>query len=235
MSNTFVENKPAGVNEKVLKWVKQNFLALLVFVLVLAIVIGIFVYSNRYPEKITAFENWGYLGAFLLSMLTTATVILPFPGIVLLFAMGATFNPAFIGLAAGVGGTIGEMTSYLLGYSGRGVVKNIKFYDQAVLWLKKWGSLTVFVFATTPLPFDILGIGAGVLRFPVWKFLIACWAGKTIIYLAMAFAGKWGWHSFLSGTLLTLPAVIAILAALVVLGLLLLALFLEQWAWKRGN
>ena len=93
----------------------------------------------------------------------------------------------------------------------------------------------VFVFATTPLPFDILGIGAGVLRFPVWKFLLACWAGKTIIYMAMAFAGAWGWQSFLSGTLLTLPPVITVLAALGVLVLLLLALFLEWWAWKRGS
>ena len=236
MSNTVIDNEPAGVEkEGWLHWLKRNFFALIIFLLVMAIVVGLFIFSHRYPEKIAAFENWGYLGAFLLSIITTATVILPFPGIVLLFAMGAAFNPIFIGLAAGVGGTIGEMTAYLLGYSGRGVMKNIRFYKQSVLWLKKWGSLTVFVFAATPLPFDVLGIGAGALRFPVWKFLIACWAGKTIIYVAMAFAGDWGWEAFLTGRLLSSPVAISVLSALGALALLVLALFLERWAWKRGR
>ena len=214
---------------------KTNYLSLLTLFLVVAIFVSLFLFFYRYPEKIEAFESLGYLGAFLICLITNATVILPFPGIVLIFALGAAFNPLLIGLAAGIGGTIGEMTAYLLGYSGRGVVKNVKFYDRAAQWLKRWGSLTVFVFAATPLPFDVLGIAAGLLRFPFWKFFIACLFGKTLIFIVMALAGAWGWEAFLTGTLFTSPVPIAILAVLGVLVLLALALIVENWTWKRGR
>ncbi len=208
---------------------------MLALFLVVAIVVSLFLYFYRYPEKIEQFENLGYLGAFLISLITNATVILPFPGILLFFAMGAAFNPLFVGLSAGIGGTIGEMTAYLLGYSGRGVVKNIWFYDQAVQWLRKWGSLTVFVFALTPLPFDVLGIGAGILRFPFWKFFVACLFGKTILYIVMAGMGALGWEAFITGRLLDSPVLIIVLAVLGVLALLAVAFAIKKWMWKRDR
>ena len=45
-----------------------------------------------------------------------------------------------------------------------------------------------------PLVFDLAGIAAGVLRFPFWKFLLACWLGRTILYIGIALAGAWGWE-----------------------------------------
>ena len=195
MNSTDTPQVPVTV--RMASWLKRNYLSLLALFLAVAIVIGLYFFAYRYPDKVTEFESYGYLGAFLISLVTNATVVLPVPGFVLFFALGAAFNPVLVGLTAGVGGTIGEMTAYLLGFSGRGVIKNVKFYDRAVIWLKKWGSLTVFVFALTPLPFDVLGIAAGLLRFPVWKFFIACLAGKTILYIVLALAGDWGWESVL--------------------------------------
>jgi len=217
-------------------WLKRNLVPLFIFLLVIALVAGLFVFAHRYPDKVEEFQNWGYLGAFLISLITNATVILPFPGFVVFFALGAAFNPCFIGLAAGIGGTIGEMTAYLLGYSGRGFVANRRFYDRSVRWLEKWGVLTVFVFALTPLPFDVLGIAAGLLRFPFWKFFVACWLGKTVLYIGMALAGAWGWEAFVSGGLsLASPISVGTLAALAALALLALALIIENWTWKRNR
>ena len=186
-----------AVTVRMVNWLKRNYLPLLALFFAVAIVIGLYFFAYRCPDKVREFETYGYLGAFLISLVTNATVVLPVPGFMLFFALGAAFNPVLIGLTAGIGGTIGEMTAYLLGFSGRGVIKNVKFYDQAVIWLKKWGSLTVFVFALTPLPFDVLGIAAGLLRFPVWKFFAACFFGKTILYIGLALAGAWGWESVL--------------------------------------
>ena len=126
------------------------------------------------------------------------------------------------------------MTAYLLGYSGRTVVENTRFYKQAVRWLNKWGSLTVFVFALTPLPFDVLGIAAGLLRFPLWKFFIAAWLGKTVLCIGLALAGAWGWETFITGGYAS-PVSVALLAALGALILLVLALAIENWTWKRGR
>jgi len=204
--------------------------------LVLALVVGLFVFSQRYPEKVEEFESYGYLGAFLIHLVATATVILPFPGIVLLFSLGATFNPLFVGLAGGVGGGIGELTGYLAGYSGRGIWKDSRVHLNAVAWLKKRGSVVIFVFAATPLPMDVIGIISGNLRFPLWKFFIACWLGKTIQSAAMAYAGAWwGWEAFVSQRWDTKAMWTGGLAGLGILVLLLLALALENWMWNRGR
>lgn len=161
--------------------------------LVIAITATLFFFRGKVAEL----GNYGYLGAFLISLVSNATIILPVPGFLLLFALGATFNPILVGLAAAAGGTIGEITSYVLGYTGRGILENRTLYEKAVHWLKKWGALTVFVFAATPLPLDVMGMVAGVLRFPLWRFIVACWFGKSVKYIAVALAGAWGFQAIL--------------------------------------
>ncbi|MFC2021791.1 YqaA family protein [Chloroflexota bacterium] len=169
---------------------KKKVIPLLTILLVVAITAALFFYRDRVAEL----GNYGYLGAFLISLVSNATIILPMPGFLILFALGATFNPFLVGLAGAAGGTIGEMTCYMLGYSGRGVVQNRRLYDKLVQWLKKWGVLTVFIFAATPLPFDVMGMVAGLLRFPFWKFFLACWFGKAVKYIGIALAGALGWE-----------------------------------------
>jgi len=54
------------------------------------------------------------------------------------------------------------------------------------------GALTVFVLSAIPNPFfDLAGIAAGVLRYPIARFLLFCWLGKTIKTVAFAFAGAY--------------------------------------------
>ncbi|MCX6003011.1 MAG: VTT domain-containing protein [Chloroflexi bacterium] len=144
------------------------------FLLVVGITVALFL--SR--DEITKFGNYGYLGAFLISVFTNATILLPMPSILLIFPLGAAFNPLYVGLAAGFGGAIGEMTAYLAGYSGRGVWHNNPNYLKAVAWLKRWGMLIVFIFSVSPMPLDLMGLAAGNLRFPAWKFFLPCWPGN---------------------------------------------------------
>jgi len=229
MSNAVSHDKPRGVGRG--DWIKRNYVSLLMVSLVIAISVCLFLYRDRVSEL----GNYGYMGAFLICLVSSATVILPVPGILLLFPLAVSFNPILVGLAGGIGGGIGEMTCYIVGYSGRGVVENTRLYNTVVQWLEKWGVLTVFVFALTPLPFDVLGIAAGLLHFPFWKFFIACWLGKTVLFTGMALAGAWGWEAFLTGTFLSSTLSIAALATLGVLLLLALALIIERWTWRRGR
>jgi len=171
-------------------WLTRKVVPLLIILLVIAITVGIFLYR----AKVAELEGYGYLGAFLVSVVSNATIVLPVPGIIIILALGAALPPVLVGLAAGIGAGIGEMTAYMLGISGRGLVENRRLYDRLVGWLNKWGVLTVFIFALTPLPFDPLGIVAGILRFPLWKFFIACWLGKTIQNIIIAYAGLYGWE-----------------------------------------
>jgi membrane protein YqaA with SNARE-associated domain len=179
-------------------WFKKNLVPILTLLFVIGISVGIFIFYRSYPERLETLESYGYLGAFLISLTFNATVILPAGNILVIAALGAVLPSALlVGLAGGVGAAIGEITGYMAGYSGRGVVSRLKLYNQMVEWLKKWGMLAIFWLSAIPFFFDLAGIAAGVLRYPLWKFLIACWLGRTVLYVAIAFAGAWGWDTML--------------------------------------
>jgi membrane protein YqaA with SNARE-associated domain len=175
-------------------WFKRNLVPILTLLFVIGISVGIFFFYRSSPQRLETLEGYGYLGAFLISLTFNATVILPAGNILVMATLGALLpSPWLVGLAGGVGAAIGEITGYMAGYSGRGVVSRWKLYNRMVEWLKRWGMLAIFWLSVIPFFFDLAGIAAGVLRYPLWKFLIACWAGRTVLYIAMAFAGAWGW------------------------------------------
>ena len=105
---------------------RNRAVSLLVLILILALTITLFLFFQQNPEKIREFESYGYPGAFVISLVSTATIILPVPGILLVVALGTTLNPILIGLISAAGGGIGEMTGYMLGRSGRGFTRNNK-------------------------------------------------------------------------------------------------------------
>ena len=211
-------------------WVRRLLLPAAAFALAIALTVVLFVYGDDVAEMGPA----GYLGSFLVSVIANGTIFLPVPGTIVLFALGATLNPWLLGIIAGAGGAIGELTGYVAGFSGRRILRNNRTYIRAVGWVRKWGIWVVLLFTITPLPLDVIGIAAGALRFPIWKFLLACWLGKAILYTVMAFLGKWGWDKMVEGAIDTRAlwaGVGATLGVLVVLGLALLA---ERWNWRRG-
>ena len=57
--------------------------------------------------------SYGYVGAFLAMFVSSATIILPAPGIVMVFAIAAAgANPILVGLFAGIGAGLGELVGY---------------------------------------------------------------------------------------------------------------------------
>lgn len=159
-------------------------------VLALAAVVALTVLLviNRY--KLQQLEALGYPGIFLISLLSNATLILPVPGVLFTSAMGAVFNPWWVALAAGTGATIGELTGYLAGFSGQGVIENRKWYDRISGWMKRYGGIIIFVLAVIPNPvFDIAGMVAGSLRMPLWEYLLWSWSGKCVKMLGFALGG----------------------------------------------
>jgi membrane protein DedA with SNARE-associated domain len=211
-------------------WLRRNFFPILMLALVVGITIALFAFRNG----ITKLGNYGYLGTFLLAVATNATIFLPMPSILIILPLGAAFNPLFIGLAAGLGGAIGEMTAYVVGYTGRGIWHDKPGYIKAVGWLKRWGMLIVFVFSVTPMPLDIMGIAAGNLRLPAWKFFLPCWPGKTIKYIILAYIGYWGWDAFIKNESLKASLLTTSIAVVSAVVLLVLALLLEKYSWGKN-
>jgi membrane protein YqaA with SNARE-associated domain len=174
-------------------WFRRNLRYIIALLLTLVIVGGILYLYWRYPEKIEELEGWGYLGAFLISAISTATIIIPVPGLIIIFTLGALLNPWLVGIISGIGGTLGELTGYLLGYSGGAAIKNTKLYRRMEGWMKRWGGITILVLAAIPNPvFDVAGMVSGALRYPVWKFCLYGGIGRIIKHTAVALAGAWG-------------------------------------------
>ncbi len=142
-------------------------------------------------DSLAGLGQYGYLGVFLASLIGSATIILPMPAFALTFAMGGTMaSPLLVGLAAGLGAGLGEFSGYLAGYGGRSIVENRESYDWIVRQMRRYGAWFIFAAALIPNPaFDVAGIAAGALRFPVGLFLAACIAGKTIRMVLLAYAG----------------------------------------------
>ena len=152
-----------------------------------AITVGIYIFRDSFRHL----ASLGYIGIFLLSILANATIILPAPGVAFVFGMGAVFNPFFVALAAGAGAAIGELSGYLAGYSGQAIIQRSRYEQQLEGWMKNNGGWTILIFAFIPNPlFDIAGMIAGMLKMPLWKFLLFCWIGKTLKMFLFAYAGS---------------------------------------------
>ena len=163
---------------------------------VLLLVIGISIYIYTIRAEAARWRNYGYAGIFLVSILANATLLLPAPGIAMVFAMGSVFNPFLVSLAAGAGAAVGEMSGYAAGFSGQGVLERIHVYDRLVPWMLRYGALTTFVLAAVPNPiFDLAGMAAGAMRMPLARFFFWCLLGKIVKMLLFAYLGAYvlGW------------------------------------------
>ena len=137
--------------------------------------------------------RYGYVAVFLVGLISNATLILPVPGLAVSSVLGGVFNPWIVGLVAGVGQALGELTGYMAGYSGQSWVDEHPRYRRLVGWTQQYGVFAIFLMALLPNPlFDVAGMAAGVLRLPVWKFLLSCAAGKVIKNILFAMAGSYG-------------------------------------------
>jgi len=144
-----------------------------------------------FSDSILSLGAYGYGGAFLISLLSSATIIFPAPGWAAIVALSRTLDPVYLGIVAGIGSAIGELTGYLAGDGVRDLINNrIKETKSIEDVVRKYGAAGIFVFAFLPNPlFDVAGIVAGGLKLPWWQYLAACAAGRVIRYVLLAMIG----------------------------------------------
>ena len=138
-------------------------------------------------------ETFGYIGVFIVSLAAAATIFFPLPGFVII-PVGAHFlNPLLVALVGAVGSAIGELVAYWAGRGGRVLAK--LEYEKFTLWssrLERWfermnGFVIIILFAATPLPHDVVGIFAGVIKYDIKKFFLATLIGKFVMFCILAY------------------------------------------------
>lgn len=171
--------------------------------LTVATIVAVVVYWDRIIEL----EDYGYLGAFVISIFGGATVIAPIPMTPVVFVLGAVtepkfapyLGPIFIGAAAGIGEAIGALIIYMTGYGGGAAIvakrnaRLMRIYEKVMGWMQRRGSLILFILSAVINPFFYpAALGAGALHFNMKRFFFICWGGKTVKGITVALAGYWG-------------------------------------------
>ncbi len=145
-----------------------------------------------FETSLAGFAPYAYGIVFVVALLTAATIIFPLPATAIVAAAAAKWDPVIVALVAGSGAAIGELAGYYAGYfAGKVILKQRRAgFERAITLMNRYGVWAVSFVALIPVVlFDIVGLVAGALRMPVWKFLLACWVGRLGRAFLEAFIG----------------------------------------------
>jgi membrane protein YqaA with SNARE-associated domain len=144
----------------------------------------------------------GYPGTFIMSLLGNATIIFPFPYLVVPFALGGLtdgassylFDPWIVGFLSGLGATLGEMTGYYVGYIGGMTVeeKTRNGYREYIEQHPERTPFVIWFLAVTPIPDDPVIIPLGIARYSWWRVFLPCFLGKSMFLIGVSWAGRLG-------------------------------------------
>jgi len=132
----------------------------------------------------------GIIGVLIAALLSHLTVVARDMFIPLLLPLAAVYHPILLGVAAGTGAAIGEVTTYFLGW---GVAESVTSFseseDKIAVWINKYGLWAVLLVALTPLPDTPIVILAGSRKLPFIRLTIVEILGKSTLYSVGAFMG----------------------------------------------
>ena len=165
---------------------------IIVLVIGLCTITSVWLISRHIPYA----ELAGYPGVLLLSFMGSVSMVIPVPGLLSLCGFSLTLNPLLLGVLAGIGETIGEISGYTIGYGGSSLIQKRGFYPALKKLMGKHGTTVLFFLSIVPNPiFDVVGITAGGVKFPFKKFLATLWVGKTLKGIIIGYTCYYGINS----------------------------------------
>ena len=171
---------------------KVQLIALVLGIIAVSVVFVVWMFVGGLSNS-DWWKTLGYPGVFFLSLLASGGMVFPIPSLgATCGAAGLDLNLIVVGILAGLGETLGELVGYSIGFGGQSVVQRRNIYKRAKAWMVRWGVGVLLILSIIPNPiFDFVGIAAGALRYPIKRFLIIVWVGKTLKGLIIAHACFW--------------------------------------------
>jgi len=157
-----------------------------VMIVIVAAIAGLLDWENYLLQ-------YSYAGVFAISLIGAMSIIVPIPYTFIILTLGIQgMDPLLLTVAGGLGSGVGEFSGYILGYYGRSVIseKQQRKMDYMIRIFDHYGPITIFLFALTPLPDDLLFIPLGILRYKFIKAFIPCILGKTLMCAILAYGGQ---------------------------------------------
>ena len=162
----------------------EKMIRLGILTLVIAAIVAALLFRNNFGTN-----EVGYGSVALSALVASAGLLIPIPALATVCATAIFLNPFLVGLVAGTAETVGELSGYYLGYTGRDMLAKSRLYQKLKGSIRRWGWLLIFIVSLIPNPiFDVVGIAAGALRYSIWGFLGVVWIGKVSKFLIFAYA-----------------------------------------------
>ncbi len=166
---------------------RQKIINIAIIISVIALSVLLYIFRDR----VRSLGELGYLGLFLIGLISNASIIAPVPGLIVLFTVSVILNPFWSALIYAIGSGLGELSGYLVGYTGKGIIENQKYYPRLENWMQKYGGFTIIFLALVPnFLFDVAGLVAGALKMPWYQFLIFVWLGRIPRCLLITYGGS---------------------------------------------
>jgi membrane protein YqaA with SNARE-associated domain len=166
----------------------------IVLTILMAVAIVIF------RDQVENLQQYGYLGAFFISILGGATIIVPVPMLAVVFALGAVMPlPWLVGIAAALGELVGALTIYMTGHGAGRVISDSshgrlqRAYERMLDLIERRGALALFAVTSVVNPFFYpAAFACGALRFGLRKYIFIVLIGKIIKCTTVVYAGYFG-------------------------------------------
>ena len=131
-------------------------------------------------------------------------------------------NPLSIGFLVALGSTSAKLIHYVASFF---IGKHLgeerrKRLDIAVIRLRRWAFLALFIAAATPIPDEPVVVPLGLMRYSPVKFTLAFFAGKLVIGVFGAYLGGFGEQflgDYLSQEALAISSIVLTITITVVL------------------
>lgn len=145
------------------------------------------------PIDYGAFTSFAYLGAFIVTLLANALIVIPIPYVPIVAHIGATAEYPWLVVALGaLGSVLGESVAFLAGRAELGLVSEHPIYRRLhrVAQRPLLAGVLMFAWAVPPNPlFDVGGLAAGAVGVPYRIFFVAVFAARLIRLAAIVWLG----------------------------------------------
>ena len=127
-------------------------------------------------------ETVGYTSIWFLAFIGAALIFLPVSALAAVCVGAAVdLNPFLVAAVAASAEAIGELTGYLAGMGGKAIFDRNRFYLRFKNLFSRYASLTLLFGSAVPNPlFDVMGVAAGSILYPVKRFLLLVFIGKVV-------------------------------------------------------
>ena len=119
------------------------------------------------------FLRYGYPGIFLFNALSG-------PGMLLLPSLSLKMSGLILSAVSAAGMAVNDSVSWWIGINTEALVDRGKKLENISKILNKYGMVGLFIWSMLPFPYDFVGLAAGYLGIPYWKYVIPTFLGKFV-------------------------------------------------------